>query len=86
MISAITVSHYIFKIDFITISAEVQSKRTYCDYEFTVDMERMKNITYNTSEQKPPPFSKLVAINIVSSLNGNNNEVIFLSESIKVHF
>ena len=61
--------------------AEANSKRTYCDYEFSVDMERMKNVTYNAVEQKPPPFSKMLAINIVTSLNGSNNEA-----NYKIHF
>ena len=61
------------------ISAPVTAQRTYCDYEFTVDMERMKNIAYNTTEQRLPPLAKMVALNVVTSLNGTEKEICMVS-------
>ncbi|WKX92015.1 hypothetical protein Q1695_010220 [Nippostrongylus brasiliensis] len=59
---------------------EVTAKLSYCDYEFTVDMERMKNITYQTSTNQPPPPVRMLALNLLTTLNEKKeNEICMIS-------
>lgn len=62
---------------------EVTAKLSYCDYEFTVDMERMKNITYNTSVNQPAPPVRMLVLNMLTTLNEKKeNEVSFSANVI----
>lgn len=64
----------------ITNYVEVTAKLSYCDYEFTVDMERMKNITYNTSVNQPAPPVRMLVLNMLTTLNEKKeNEICMIS-------
>ncbi|KAK6035303.1 hypothetical protein COOONC_27191 [Cooperia oncophora] len=59
---------------------EVTAKLSYCDYEFTVDMERMRNLTYNTSVTLPAPPVRMLVLSMLTTLNEKKeNEVCMIS-------
>ncbi|PIO77205.1 DNA polymerase [Teladorsagia circumcincta] len=59
---------------------EVTAKLSYCDYEFSVDMERMRNLTYNTSISVPAPPVRMLVLSMLTTLNEKKeNEVCMIS-------
>ncbi|VDM73568.1 unnamed protein product, partial [Strongylus vulgaris] len=59
---------------------EVTAKQSYCDYEFSVDMERMRNLTYNTSITQNPPPVRMLVLNVLTTLNEKKeNEICMIS-------
>ncbi|KAE9418198.1 hypothetical protein Angca_008996, partial [Angiostrongylus cantonensis] len=61
-------------------SMEVTSRQSYCDYEFSVDMGRMRNIYYNTSVTQAVPPVRMVVLNVLTSLNDKKeNEICMIS-------
>ncbi|KAK6014440.1 DNA polymerase [Ostertagia ostertagi] len=48
---------------------EVTAKLSYCDYEFSVDMERMRNLTFNTSISLPAPPVRMLILSMITTLN-----------------
>uniref|UniRef100_A0A1I7XQC9 DNA polymerase n=1 Tax=Heterorhabditis bacteriophora TaxID=37862 RepID=A0A1I7XQC9_HETBA len=60
--------------------ADVNAPQTFCEYEFTVDMEKMKNISYNPNLTQNPPLVRMLAINIITTLNNKKeNEICMIS-------
>ncbi|XGW24552.1 hypothetical protein V3C99_006184 [Haemonchus contortus] len=59
---------------------EVTAKLSYCDYEFSVDMERMRNLTYNTSVTIPAPPVRTLVLSMLTTLNEKKeNEICMIS-------
>uniref|UniRef100_A0A158PAC3 DNA polymerase n=1 Tax=Angiostrongylus cantonensis TaxID=6313 RepID=A0A158PAC3_ANGCA len=64
----------------IDITNYVTSRQSYCDYEFSVDMGRMRNIYYNTSVTQAVPPVRMVVLNVLTSLNDKKeNEICMIS-------
>ncbi|VDM56386.1 unnamed protein product [Angiostrongylus costaricensis] len=64
----------------IDITNYVTSRQSYCDYEFSVDMERMRNIHYNTSVTQAVPPVRMLVINVLTTLNDKKeNEICMIS-------
>ncbi|KAJ1366357.1 hypothetical protein KIN20_026997 [Parelaphostrongylus tenuis] len=64
----------------ITNYVDVTSRQSYCDYEFSVDMERMRNIHYNTSVAQSMPPVRMLVLNVLTTLNEKKeNEICIIS-------
>ncbi|CAB97239.2 DNA polymerase [Caenorhabditis elegans] len=60
--------------------SDPKAKTSNCKYEFEVDMEKMRNIKYLESSDAPPPTIKLLALNVVTTLNDRkDNEICMIS-------
>ncbi|KJH48178.1 DNA polymerase, partial [Dictyocaulus viviparus] len=65
---------------------EVTAKQSYCDYEFSVDMERMRNLCYNTSITQEVPHVRMIALNVLTTLNDKKeNEICMISTLYNPH-
>ncbi|KAK6731230.1 hypothetical protein RB195_007596 [Necator americanus] len=64
----------------VTNYTEVTAKQSYCDYEFSVDMERMRNLNYNSAITQIPPPVRMLVLNVLTTLNEKKeNEVCMIS-------
>ncbi|RCN48476.1 DNA polymerase, partial [Ancylostoma caninum] len=64
----------------VTNYTEVTAKQSYCDYEFTVDMERMRNLNYNLAITQAPPPVRMLVLNVLTTLNDKKeNEICMIS-------
>ncbi|CAJ0930207.1 unnamed protein product, partial [Mesorhabditis belari] len=53
---------------------------SHCKYEFTVDMERMKNIVYLKDQPQQTPPLRMLALTVYTTLNNNrDNEISMIS-------
>ncbi|EYC39595.1 hypothetical protein Y032_0650g1135 [Ancylostoma ceylanicum] len=64
----------------VTNYTEVTAKQSYCDYEFSVDMERMRNLNYNSAITQAAPPVRMLVLNVLTTLNDKKeNEICMIS-------
>uniref|UniRef100_A0AAF5DCN8 DNA polymerase n=1 Tax=Strongyloides stercoralis TaxID=6248 RepID=A0AAF5DCN8_STRER len=62
--------------------APVDSKVSYCNLEYTCDMEKMGNISNVENSKSIPTTTKLISFNILTELNKNNESEIVMINGV----